>query len=225
MKILVINPVGTDVWNENDKKIYESFASGDTKIDVVSLEDGPISIETRYSEAIAVPKIVELALKLHEEYDAIIVNCCADPAVDVLRTLLDKPVIGPCEASLALASLLGKKLAIVTVSKTGIPIFEELVLKYKFDKLVTSIRAIELSVPEIDKDLERTKALLIKECKKSEEEGAEVVLLGCTGFAGLAKEIEQEVGIPVIDPVGAAIKIAEALVSLGLMHSRKRYFG
>ncbi|MBC7094460.1 aspartate/glutamate racemase family protein [Thermococcus sp.] len=224
MKILVINPVGTSRWNETDKKIYQSFASPETEIDVVSLDEGPISIETRKTEAEAIPRIVETALKNHESYDAIIVNCCADPGVDIIRSLIDKPVIGPCESSLAISSTLGKKIGIVTVSKTGIPIFEELVRKLKFEELVVSIRATDLSVPEIEKDRDKTVELLLKECKKSEEEGAEVILLGCTGFAGFAKELEKHLSIPVIDPVGAATKMAETLVSLRLHHSKKRYF-
>lgn len=224
MKILVINPVGTSRWDESDKKIYQSFAFPETEIDVVSLDGGPISIETRETEAEVIPKVVEVALKYHENYDAIIVNCCADPGVDIIRSLVNKPVIGPCEASLAIGSTLGKKIGIVTVSKTGIPIFEELVRKLKFEELVVSIRATDLSVPEIEKDRNRTIELLLEECKKSEEEGAEVILLGCTGFAGFAKELKKRLGIPVIDPVGVATKIAEALVSLRLCHSKKRYF-
>ncbi|ALM74038.1 aspartate/glutamate racemase family protein [Thermococcus barophilus] len=224
MKILVINPVGTSVWNENDKKIYQSFASPGTEIKVISLEEGPISIETRKAEAEVIPKIVDIALKHHENYDAIIINCCADPGVDVLRSLLDKPVIGPCESSLAIASTLGKKIGIVTVSKTGIPIFEELIRRLKFEEFVVSIGALDLSVPEIDKDKNKTIKLLLEECKKAEDKGAEVILLGCTGFAGFAKELEKHLDIPVVDPAGAAIKMAEILVSLGLSHSKKRYF-
>ncbi|MCD6477727.1 MAG: hydantoin racemase, partial [Candidatus Aenigmarchaeota archaeon] len=97
MKILVINPVGTSRWDESDKKIYQRFTFPETEIDVVSLDEGPISIETRKAEADVIPRIVEVALKNHEKYDALIVNCCADPGVDVIRSLIDKPVIGPCE--------------------------------------------------------------------------------------------------------------------------------
>lgn len=224
MKILVINPVGTSRWDETDKKIYQSFASPETEIEVISLGEGPISIETRKTEAETIPRIVETALKNHESYDAIIVNCCADPGVDIIRSLLDKPVVGPCEASLALASVLGKKIGIVTVSKTGIPIFEELVKKLNFEEFVVSIRAIGISVPEIEKNLQKTVNLLLEECKKAEKDGAEVIVLGCTGFAGLAERLQKHMAIPIIDPAGAAVKIAENLVSLKLSHSKKRYF-
>ena len=89
---------------------------------------------------------------------------------------------------------------------------------------MVSIRATDLSVPEIDKDRNKTIKLLLDECKKAEAEGAEVIVLGCTGFAGLAKELEKDLDIPVIDPVGAATKMAEVLVSLGIHHSKRRYF-
>lgn len=224
MKILVINPVGTSRWDETDKKIYQSFASPETEVDIISLKEGPVSIETRKTEADVIPRIVETALGYNENYDAIIVNCCADPGVDVIRSLVEKPVIGPCEASLALATVLGKKIGIITVSKTGIPIFEELVKKLNFKDFVVSIRAIGISVPEIEKDIQKTIDLLLEECEKAEEEGSEVIILGCTGFAGLAEKLQEHMDIPIVDPVGAAVKLAENLISLKLNHSKKRYF-
>jgi len=50
------------------------------------------------------------------------------------------------------------------------------VKKLNFDDSVLSIRAIHLPVPEIEKDPKRTIKLPLEECKKAEEEGAEVIL-------------------------------------------------
>jgi len=133
MKILVINPVGTSVWDENDRKLYEGFTSPQTEVDVVSLDKGPGSIETREDEAEALPEIIKKAKELHKKYDGIVVNCCLDVGVDVIRSIIATPVIGPCEASLALASVLGRKIGIVSVSKTAIELFEELVIKYRME--------------------------------------------------------------------------------------------
>jgi allantoin racemase len=59
-------------------------------------------------------------------------------------------------------------------------------------------------------------------------------VLGCAGMAELAASLTRELQVPVIDGVAAAVKMAEALVGLGLKTSkhgdlasplRKRYVG
>jgi len=216
LRILVINPVGTDRWNESDREIYGRFASKHTVIDVVSLEEGPESIENRIAETKVLPLIVKKALELHSkhEYDGIIVNCCLDPAVDVIRSAIKTPTVGPCQASLALASVIGKKIGIVTVSKTAPPLFEELVLKYRMENRVVSIRGIDLSVPEIDTDRAKTIALLREEINNAIKDGADVIVLGCTGLAGFAEELREFFDVSILDPVACAVKIMEDIVEL-----------
>ncbi len=214
MKILVINPVGTDVWNKEDKEIYDKNTSPDTQIDVVSLERGPGSIEKRIDEVDALPYIIKRAKELYGKYDGIIVNCCLDVGVDVLRDLIDIPVIGPCEASLALATTMGKKIGIVTVSKTAIELFEELVLKYRMENRIVSIRGIDITVPQIDKDRKKTVEMLRKEIEKAIKDGAEVIVLGCTGLAGVAEEVQKYFKIPVLNPAVCAAKVLEDLIEI-----------
>ncbi len=214
MKILVINPVGTDRWDKSDKEMYERFASEKTSIDVVSLGKGQESIENRVAEAEVLPLIIKKALELHSSYDGIIVNCCLDPGVQAIRSVIARPVVGPCQASLALASVIGGKIGIVTVSKTAPPIFEELVLKYRMENRVVSIRGIDLSVPEIEDDKERTTALLREEINKAIADGANVIILGCTGLAGFAEEVQKFFEVPVLDPVACTVKLMEDIVEL-----------
>jgi allantoin racemase len=57
--------------------------------------------------------------------------------------------------------------------------------------------------------------------KAVELDGAEVICLGCAGMAGLEEAITDELPVPVIDGVGAAVRLAEALVGLGLKTSKR----
>jgi allantoin racemase len=56
------------------------------------------------------------------------------------------------------------------------------------------------------------------------EDHAEVICLGCGGMAGLDAAVREAVGVPVVDGVAAAVKLAESLVSLGLTTSKVRTF-
>jgi allantoin racemase len=56
-----------------------------------------------------------------------------------------------------------------------------------------------------------------------DEHGAEAVVLGCGTTSGLAPQLSEALGIPVLDPGRTAVKFAELLVDLGLSHSKKAY--
>jgi allantoin racemase len=55
-----------------------------------------------------------------------------------------------------------------------------------------------------------------------------VLVLGCTGMMGVAKEMEKLLkrdgyDVPVVNPVAASLKLAESLVSMKLKQSRLTY--
>jgi allantoin racemase len=218
MRVLVVNPVGHDRWDHSDKKIYESYASEGTEVDVVSLPRGPASVETAEAYAEVEPLIIELVKGIHAGYDAVIVNCFLDPGVAKLRKILgNKVVVGPCEASLSLARNLSDKIAVVTVGGgvETLGLIKERVKSLGFENVVVSVRGISLRVLELDRDREVTLRHLVNEASKAVSEGADVIVLGCTGLAGMAREVSDAVGVPVIDPAWSALKIAELLASIG----------
>jgi allantoin racemase len=217
MRVLVVNPVGHDRWDHSDKKIYESYASEGTEVDVVSLPRGPASVETAEAYAEVEPLIIELVKEIHAGYDAVIVNCFLDPGVAKLRKILgNKVVVGPCEASLSLARNLSDKIAVVTVGGgvETLGLIKERVKSLGFENVVVSVRGISLRVLELDRDREVTLRHLVNEASKAVSEGADVIVLGCTGLAGMAREVSDAVGVPVIDPAWSALKIAELLASV-----------
>ncbi len=218
MRILVVNPVGHSTWNEADRRVYEEFSSPETEIEVTSLPKGPTTVETPEAYAEATYWVLRLVKKevKSRRYDAFIVNCCLDPGVNLLKEVIEVPVIGPCKASLALASLIGKKPVVITVGKEGIWLIEDKVKALGYRDV--EVKGIPVGVSDIDRDREYVKKLLVEAAKTSMNEGKDVVILGCTGLAGMAREIQKSVKTPVIDPAGAAIKAAEATVKLKLFN-------
>ncbi|HDI31605.1 MAG TPA: hydantoin racemase [Thermofilum sp.] len=222
MRVLVVNPVGTEKWDRVDEELFSRYASSETEIKVISLGKGPKSLERRIDEVEAMPLVIKKVMETHGDFDAVIVNCFLDPGVEALRSLLNKPVLGPCESSIALASLLGKKISVITVGG-GEAMIEEKIVQKGYGDLLVSVKSIDIGVLDIDTDLSSTVIKLVKKGEEALKEGAEVVVLGCTGLAGLAASVEEKLGIPVVDPAAATLKMAEALVKLRLVHSRRRY--
>lgn len=225
MRICVIIPIlQNDYFEEITEREFKAFARPGTEISVVSLEKGPASIESMYDEYISAPWTLEKVEQSEEEgYNAIIIDCMGDPALHAARELVDIPVIGPAEASMAMACIIGHKFSVVTVLQSVVPIFHRMVASYGFKERFASVRSIDIPVLELDKEDEVKEGLLMESRKAIEEDDADLIILGCTGMIGMAQELEKELGVPVIDPTAAALKMAESIVDLGLSHSKLVY--
>ena len=226
MKILVILPIlKHEVYEEITYRELEQVASKDTEIHVASLEKGPASIESAYDEALAVQGILELVAKAEKEgFDAVIIDCMGDLGLEPAREIVDIPVVGPCQASLAIASTLGQKFSVVTALKSMIPLFHDLVRKYGYSTNFASVRSIEVPVLDLEKRWNEMKEALAREGRAAiEQDGADVIVLGCTGMIGMAKELQETLKVPIVDPAPAALKLAELLVTLKLSQSKLVY--
>ncbi len=173
MRVLVVNPVGHSKWDEVNRRMYKSFASESTDVEVMSLPKGPTSVETAKDYAEVKPLVVRLVEEKHGEFNAVIVNCFLDPGVARLRRALRKVVVGPGEASLSLARNLSSRLAVITVggSEETLSLIWERVKSLGFEKLVFSVRGIQLGVVDLDKSREETIRHVVKEAEVTASEG------------------------------------------------------
>lgn len=230
MRIRAVTPIITESFGPMIIEEFTRVARPDTEISNVFLDSGPASLESAYDEAVAVPDTVAKVRQAEREgVDAVIINCMGDPGLDAAREVASIPVIGPCEASMHVAAMLGHRFSVLGVLDRIIPQFERQAQKYGVKDKLATVRSIDLPVLDLEKGRERFVARAVDEAVEAiEEDGAHVIVLGCTGLAGLAKQIEnglRERGydIPVIDPASAALKVAETLVDLKLAHSKRTY--
>ena len=226
MKILVINPNTSESMTEHIREALIPIKRVDTDLTVVCSERGPETIESAYDEAFAIPPTLELVRRANEEgYDAVILACFSDPGLEAAKEISTIPVVGIEESSLHIAAMLGARFTVVTPRRERIPSKREHVHTRGLDYFLASVRSLDLSVADTDADPEKTKQMVFEVAKAAvEQDGAEVIILGCGGMAGYAPEIEQKLNIKVIDPTAVALKIAEAMVDLGLVHSKAGLF-
>ncbi|MBS7631772.1 hydrogenase expression protein HupH, partial [Candidatus Bathyarchaeota archaeon] len=120
-----------------------------------------------------------------------------------------------------ITSSLCNKFSVITVIKNILPWIHENAKLYGVDGKLASVRAIDIPVLELHKDEEKTVEALAEEGRKAiEDDGAEVLILGCTGMTGMAEKLREILKVKVLDPLPTAVKFAETLVSLGLSHSK-----
>lgn len=229
-KIRIITPVvsrrsrpssSQDEYSERIKRL--AGLCSETEVDRVRIEKGPPSIESRYDDAMATPEVLRL-IKEAEGVDGIVVNCFCDPGVKAGREITDIPVIGPCLASMLVASSICDRFSILTVLKEVTPAIEENARMYGLHEKLASIRDIEMPVLDLHKDEEKTLEALVKQGRKAiDEDGAQALILGCTGMTGMAEKLTKELGVHVLDPLPTAVKLVETLASLRLTQSKLTY--
>lgn len=222
MRIKIVNPNTTWSMTETIALTARSVARPETDIIAVSPESGPTSIESYYDEQLSAPGVIEEVIKGEKDgFDGFVIAGFRDPALQACREVSSRPVIGIGEASLHVASMLAARFSIVTVIPRIRVLLEEMVDAHGFAKKLTGIRTTPLSVLEIGNDPNRALETLRAEARAAkEEDGAEAIVLGCSGFANHARTLEVELQIPVLDGVVCAVKLAEALVDLGAATSK-----
>jgi allantoin racemase len=230
MKITVINPTISTEWNAATQVAYARAARPGTTIQVVNLKWGTASIEGRADDALAAPGILACARQAAQDgASAIIIDCMNDPGLFAVREAIRIPVVGPAEASMHLASMLAHRFSILTTGINDLPPVEELVARYTMTAKFASVRALDIPVLALDEDTDftfKTAVDLAAACIR--EDGAAAIIPGCTRLASMAPEIENELArmglaAPVLNPSLVALRTAESLVSLGLVHSLRSY--
>lgn len=221
MRILVVNPNTSVEMTASIDVIARKYAASGTEIVTVSPRYGPRSIEGHFEEQIAALATVEAVAERLDDFDAFVIACYGDPAIDACREITDKPVIGIGEASMNLASLLGHKFSIVTVIPRAVPIMENLVHRLRLGGKCASVRATNLSVLEIEENPERAVEEMVEQARLAiRDDGAEVICLGCAGMGPLDQRVEAAIGVPVIDGTASAVLLAQALLAYGKKTSK-----
>ncbi|WP_136602767.1 aspartate/glutamate racemase family protein [Salinigranum halophilum] len=221
MKIKAINPNTTLEMTENIGDVADQYTDASTEIVATSPEKGPISIESYYDDYLAIPGLLKEIRTDEDEFDAFINACWGDPGIDACREVTDKPVVGIAESSMYVANMLGAQFSVATVLPRAKDLVAETVRTTGLESQCASVRCTDLSVVETETAREAAcEALLEASQKAIEEDGAEVICLGCAGMGKLDVELEKELPVPVIDSVAAAAVMAEGLVKLGKTTSK-----
>jgi allantoin racemase len=226
LKILFINPIGTDVFDEHMLKTINEIKRPDVEVKVVHLSKGPVHLEYHYYEHLNLDETLKWVRWAEKEgYDAVIIGCFYDPGLREAREIVSIPVLGVAEATMHVAATLGHKFSIIVGRRKWIPKMESNVHLSGLGSKLASFRVINFTVPMMAKEPEKLKEAIFTEAKKAvEEDGAEVVILGCTGESGFMKELIAKLGVPVLDPVVTSWKYAEMLADLhrkvGLTHCK-----
>lgn len=219
-----INPIGHPTFDVPIAQMLHAIKQPSTQIEVVSLDlkHSPTHLEYRTYEALAYDPIVRIArASAQQQIDALVVGCFYDPALKDAREISGNTlVIAPCQASLQVAANLANRFSIIIGRTKWVEQMRARIHAYGAQDHLASMRALGMGVDEFQRDRALTRRKIIEQARRAvEEDGAEAIILGCTIEFGFFEQVQAEIGVPVIDPVVAAFKMAEALAGM------KRRFG
>lgn len=202
----------------------------DLKIAHSLLDRGPSSIESSFEEALAAPDTIRKAIEAEENgASAIIIDCMGDPGIHACREVVSIPVLGAGQTAMHLANMLGHRFSFITVLDRIKPMVDDIIGSYGLNDKYASFKSVDIPVLELTHDIDALNSALTEKAIVSiEQDGADVVVLGCTGFLGCAEAMRALLlaagyDVPVIDPIPATVHVAEALIKAGLSHSKAAY--
>jgi allantoin racemase len=227
VKLLILNPNSSEVVTGAIMESARRAASAGTELVAVTTKGGTRNIDSAFGDYLSGANAIRScldAVPVHRP-DAVVLAGFGRVGIDALKEALTIPVVSISESSMALACLLGHRFTTLTMLKQFIPYQQDLVRYYGFEAKCASVRAIDVNVEECVTDRDRTLRELSAEIRRIvDEDRAEVVILACAGLCGYERELGRLAGVPVLDPVAVAVKVAEDLVGLGLCHSKVRKF-
>jgi len=216
-RILWINPIGIDADNQSIQEFLNSVKHPETEVKVVSLGRGPHHLRYHYYESLVLSDTLTMIRTAESEsYNAAIIGCFYDPGLHAAREIAKNLIVtAPAESSMHIASSLGDTFSIIVNGNKNIPKMRENVINYGFERKLSSFRSVGIKTLDFQKDPEEAAKRIKETAKKAvEQDLAEVVILGCTLQFGFFRAIQDDIGVPVIDPVLAPFKYAEFLVEL-----------
>lgn len=233
MKTMVLIP-----WAATEEFMNYHRSSLSSDVDVVCLKNGPLMENNIARNLPALVAAIQEAEK--QGYDAVVVGCLDDPGVEITREFVGIPVLGPLNVGLHISQMIGHRTLLLApeIARTRFQ-FPEIVTTYGLrDRVV--VRGTHASPPEsigAYRDYKATGKIshfiteVVNICVKSiEEDGVDVIVLGCGGLKWMKEVLESELAkkgysITIIAPIALAVEMAKTLVTQKLSHNKTGYPG
>lgn len=210
IRIKAIIPAAADAFLASNRQSRINMAGGLAEVEVINCPNGPASIETSRDVSMTTEPLIAAAQQAEAEgFDAITIDCAADPSLRAVKESVSIPVCAAGEASYMTALLLCNKFSIIAVLDQTVRLIKENIAVYGLKERVLSV--VAANVPVLDLESEAAYHAILKQAEIEKSKGAGAIVLGCTGMSKYASILEEQLQIPVIDPAAAAIQISISL--------------
>ena len=213
--IHVINPNSNTIVTAGLKEALVPlvFADG-PQIRCSTLAEGPIGIESQADvESVVLP--LRRIVAADTDAAAFVIACYSDPGLWACREATRRPVFGIAECGVATALTRGDRFGVIAIRTKSIRRHLRQLRSWGLMDRLAGERALEMSVAETASGEGTLARMIAVGTALRDEDGAEVVVMGCAGMARHRRPLEEALGVPVIDPTQAAVAMAMGAVRFG----------
>jgi allantoin racemase len=210
------------------EEVARSYSSADVEVGILSVParpfDGLTPTEIQAASAIFHESFRQAE---REGYDAVVPLGMLDIGVEGGRSAVDIPVVGPLHAVLHVAAQVGEHFGVVCYHPSAMPRHRAQCIAYGMEGFIAGRRASGVYLQHIADNKDRMIESFLKAARALiDEDGADVIIpQGITQCPVQMKPqwLSEQLGVPVVEGIGAPIRMAAMLAGLGLRQSRVRW--
>jgi Asp/Glu/hydantoin racemase len=215
MRILILNPNTTEAVTSLMATAGQAVAAAGTELVPMTAPRGFPYISSRAEAQIGGAVALEMLADAHRSVDGAILAAFGDPGLLGARELFDIPIVGVSEAAMLTACMLGRRFLIVTFARALGSWYRDCVEMHGLDSRCAGISALDKAFSSIeDVQNENLDPLVELANRDVEEMDADVMIFAGAPLSGLSNKVRDRIPVPIVDPIAAAVKQAEALVAL-----------
>lgn len=217
--LIVINPNATQKVTDGIDAAVTPLRSFGVPIRCLTLADGPPAIESQKQADLTIGPMLRLAAA-QKDAAGFVIACFGDPGLHALRDQTDLPVLGIQEAAVMTALTLGQRFGVIAILPRSIPRHLRAFGAMGMVDRLAGDRALGLGVADLSDPDKSLSAMIETGRRLRDHDGADVLIMGCAGMAHYRAILEDETGLPVVEPCQAAVAMALGHIALGQSHQK-----
>lgn len=219
--LVVINPNSSETVTKGIDAAVDPLRSFGIPIRCLTLAEGPPGIESQLQADLTIAPMLKLAAAQNDAAGYVIA-CFGDPGLHALRDQTPLPVVGIQEASVMTALSLGQRFGVIAILPTSIPRHLRAFGAMGALDRMAGDRALGLGVADLGNEAKSLDAMIATGNRLRDEDGADVLIMGCAGMAHYREPLEEATGLPIVEPTQAATSMALGQIRLSLSHKVRK---
>ncbi|MBT6097097.1 MAG: Asp/Glu racemase [Marinovum sp.] len=215
--LIVINPNSSKTVTDAIDLAINPLRDFGIPIRCLTLADGPLGIESQKQADLTIAPMLDLAAA-QTDAAGYVIACFGDPGLHALRDQTELPVVGIQQAAVMTALTVGQRFGVIAILPNSIPRHMRAFGAMGVLERLAGDRALGLTVADLADERLCSEAMIATGCKLRDEDGADVLIMGCAGMARYRAALEKATGLPVVEPCQAAVSMALGHIALNLGH-------
>lgn len=212
--LIVINPNSSHSVTAGIDAAIDPLRALGVPIRCETLAEGPPGIETQAQADLVVPHLLARAAALRDAALGYVIACFGDPGLFALRDQTDLPVLGIQECGVLSALTRGQRFGVISILPGSIPRHMRAFGAMGVLGRCAGDRALNLGVGDLAQGDTVLARMIAVGHSLRQDDGADVIIMGCAGMARYRAPLEQALGCPVIEPCQAAAAMAVGQIAL-----------